>query len=178
MARKVKASALSRAPTGNRRQSTPQTILLIVGIGMGVIVVVGWGIFVLSGGGELIHGLAQMAQESPARPVQASPRSPAPVQREATWVVVRRWSGTGDKTTEPFTVSAPWRVRWRCSPTGSSGGLFRISVDETNGCMVASWDAAEDRASQDVSYVYDSGSFYLDISVLWMSWEVTVEAQK
>ncbi len=85
------------------------------------------------------------------------------------------WSGGGSKTTDAFTASAPWRVRWSARPTRGTGSMM-VTVRKSNGDIVTSIDSGQLSAPRsDVSTVHESGSFYLEINGFGAEWSVSID---
>jgi hypothetical protein len=76
---------------------------------------------------------------------------------------IASWKGNGIKTTEPFTVTkAPWKIAWT-QKVSQYGGVLSILIYKTNGNM-ESIAANSSKSGSDVSYVYNTGTFYLEIN--------------
>lgn len=84
-----------------------------------------------------------------------------------------RWTGTGDKSTQPFTVDkSGWQIRWSVQ----GGEMSSISIHVMNaesGERVTS--ASSNGPGTDDSYVYESGRFYLRIISANAQWAVEVD---
>jgi hypothetical protein len=99
---------------------------------------------------------------------------------DATWRVVKSWSGNGTKETESFTVRGKeWRVSWRTQNEASRGaGIFQIYVKNGAGKLV-SLAANKQKEGEDVSYVHSApGEYYLTINSASFDWKVAVEERR
>jgi len=88
--------------------------------------------------------------------------------------VLRQWSGGGIKTTEPFTITkSPWVVSWSFTSTYEDLGLLQIYVYNSYGDLV---DLAANTmgSASDSSYIYKTGTFYLEIVSSNANWNVSV----
>ncbi|KKM77650.1 hypothetical protein LCGC14_1367810 [marine sediment metagenome] len=73
---------------------------------------------------------------------------------------IASWRGSGIKTTKPFTITkSPWVIAW----SNSGGGYLSIFASKANGRIV-SMAANTMKDGKDVSYVYETGTFYLEIN--------------
>jgi hypothetical protein len=95
--------------------------------------------------------------------------------------IIKSWSGTGIKTTEPFTITlTPWAIGWAHEPetmNGQSLGLFQIYVYNVKNPNIPVAIAANSISEeQDISYIYQAGTFYLTINAANTIWAVTVGA--
>ena len=92
--------------------------------------------------------------------------------------VIKEWSGTGVKTTEPFTITnKPWQINWSHNPLimdGQSMGILQIYVYSTSDDMLIALAANSMQSESDTSYVYDTGTFYLTINAVNTDWNVKV----
>lgn len=94
------------------------------------------------------------------------------------WRQVKSWSGSGIKKTEPFTITGDkWRVEWSFNATGDFCGICQIMVErpveDLPEELVA--NVANEKSGGDVSYVYKSGEFVLNMNCANVRWKVTVE---
>lgn len=90
-----------------------------------------------------------------------------------TWLLY--YSGQGDKTTESFIVTeAPWRITWDFDEDTYRAGHFTIQVHDAKDSSYVESIAGVDHTGADESYIYQEGSFYLDITSINGSWEVSV----
>ncbi|MCK9569563.1 hypothetical protein M0R72_11540 [Candidatus Pacearchaeota archaeon] len=90
-------------------------------------------------------------------------------------VTVKKWQGTGSKTTEPFEINtSPWAIHWSNSPTSSMGGHLAIIVYSASSNEYLDLAANTTKTGSDNSYVYHKGIFYLDISGVNTDWTVEV----
>lgn len=87
------------------------------------------------------------------------------------WVKVTEWRGNGIKRTETFTVGREWAVEWATQPDHFEG-TFSVLAYHTNGEM-GPLLANLMGSGHDTSYVYESGTFFLEINST-QPWHVTV----
>ena len=93
--------------------------------------------------------------------------------------LILKWSGDSVKTTEPFTINnAPWVISWANNPKlyyGRSMGSLQIMVYNAKNPDVPIALAANlvERGSA-TSYIYETGTFYLDIVAANTKWAVHV----
>ncbi len=98
---------------------------------------------------------------------------------QTTWQKVKSWSGTGIKKTEAFTITGDqWRVNWKNQGGDFGGGILQIYVYKTGSDFPEELLANTTEVGSDTSYVYKSGTFYLDISAANTTWEVEIEELK
>lgn len=114
---------------------------------------------------------------SPSTPAPTTPSIPEAPEPELT--LVKSWSGTGIKTTEPFTIrKQPWIINWTNKPQkmeGQSIGILQIMVYRSDQPDIPITLAANTQADEvDTSYVYETGTFYLTMNAANTSWEVNV----
>jgi len=118
--------------------------------------------------------------ETPASSVSTPPpvtRSTQLTAPSATWRTAARWSGSGMKQTETFSIrSSEWRISWKTTREVFAGaGILQVYVYGAAGELV-SLAANLQGVGSDVSYVHaQPGRFYLDISSANVDWEVVVE---
>ena len=123
-------------------------------------------------------------------PVPAPAPAPAPVPtpelepaEQAKPQLVKEWTGNGIKTTEPFAIdSKPWVISWSSNPEvvdGQSVGMLQIMVYDTESPDFPLTLAANTgEKSSDISYIYETGTFYLTINAANTQWEVQVLASQ
>jgi hypothetical protein len=87
------------------------------------------------------------------------------------WTEVKRWSGTGIKTTEKFTVGKEWRIRWTNRGSFFTMTVYRLGDKEPAAICIPVTTTAQE---SNVSYVYQGGELYLLINGMG-GWEVIVE---
>ncbi len=112
-----------------------------------------------------------------ATPTPTPAATPTPVPaKELVCDIVGDWAGTGIKTTEPIHVEvAPWLVGWNYEATRDIDGGFSIWLHEVGQSRPVDLLANElGRAGDDVIYVYETGTFYLEIEGLFVIWGVAV----
>jgi hypothetical protein len=93
---------------------------------------------------------------------------------------VASWVGNGQKTTEPFTITkSPWGVAWEARSNNDSAPILTMSITlyKSNGELV-SLVANTTKPGSDISFVYNTGTFYLEISALFADWTVVVRELK
>ena len=90
--------------------------------------------------------------------------------------VVLTWSGNGVKNTETFTITnSPFTVSYSFMPDYMAN-LFSITVTNVNGGeshLIANIVNNTSEKS-DMSYVYDKGTFYLEIMAVSGSYNISV----
>ena len=90
-----------------------------------------------------------------------------------TWLL--HYSGQGDKTTESFTVTqAPWRITWDFDEDTYRSGHFTIQVYNRTDSSYVESIAGVDHSGADESFIYQEGTFYLDITSTHGNWEISV----
>lgn len=104
------------------------------------------------------------------QPVNAGATMAAPT----TWVTTHEFKGSAYKRTEPFSATSPWRINWSCNPSGQYASTFSVELyDPTEHADLLV--NGVNLAGGDVTYVYRSGTFSLDIQSLNASWVVQVQ---
>jgi len=108
--------------------------------------------------------------------------TPAPAKQDEPQLI-KEWTGTGIKTTEPFTInSKPWVISWANNPEiigGQSMGILQIMVYNTKNPDIPITLAANSMEREsDTSYVYETGTFYLTINAGNTQWAVQVWASQ
>ena len=94
-------------------------------------------------------------------------------QLSGAWIEVKRWTGSGIKHTESFTVTSDeWRIRWRAK----GSGLFQIYVYK--GSELKTVAANQTEGSDDSSYISGSGRHKLTINCVGIKWTVVVEDER
>lgn len=101
--------------------------------------------------------------------------TPTPPYNE--WIEVTRFSGDGDKNTEPFTISGKYfRISWSYE-TSSTMPLFAIFVITANNTgSIGYFDSECIEQCFDFAYFYEKGEFYCQIieaNIDW--WEILIE---
>jgi len=118
----------------------------------------------------------QLNQQQPQ--AQESPQSPEEEQK-AIWQKIKLWSGTGIKKTEPFTITGDqWRINWENKGGDFGGGILQIYVYKPGESFPEELLANTTEISNDSSYVYKKGTFYLDINSANTTWEIELEELK
>lgn len=119
----------------------------------------------------------------PSPSVAPRPTSEAaapPTAMPAAWQPIKRWTGSGMKQTETFSVaSREWRISWKTSNEAFAGaGLLQLLVYDDGGNLVT-LAANKQGIGSDVSYVRGKpGRYYIMISSANVNWDVTVENQR
>lgn len=120
-----------------------------------------------SGGGNAVQTADNTADDSVVADTDEA------TETEATWQEVKTWSGNGIKKTEPFTITGKqWRVTWT-----NKSGYLGVSVYKPGNSYPIEMLVNTADATSDVSYVYKTGEFYLDVNSSG-AWELTVEELK
>ena len=90
---------------------------------------------------------------------------------EERWVEITSWKGKGGKkTTEPFTIeSKMWRIKYE-----SQEDMFTVFVVRPGEKLSVATPVLGASAGKDISYVYESGVFYLDITAAG-EWGIKIE---
>lgn len=126
------------------------------------------------GGGERTSA---PSQGQPAQTPETKVGTPTPPPAApATWQVVKSWSGTSAKKTEPFTIiGKQWRINWsNKDTTGIGSTLLQVMVYRPGGSLPLEIPVNTTQEGSDTSYVYQGGEFYLQINSLG-NWKITVE---
>ncbi len=104
------------------------------------------------------------------------PRPPPPA---GDWVEVIRFNGSTDKTTDSFQiVGSKFRLSWNATAQNEFGRftlrVYEVGASFWSEYVSVSWDSAGEKS--DITVVFESGEFYLDISEANLSsWGVVVE---
>lgn len=100
-------------------------------------------------------------------------------------IVIKEWTGVGDKTTEPFVIdSFAWAISWSFVPepvVGIYANLLMVDVRKPNNSSYFNSViniANIDEPISDHTYIYEKGTFYLDISSMSGKWSIRVIAFK
>lgn len=120
-----------------------------------------------------LEGLAILAL-SFSTLVSVKPTSLSAAEEE--WKEIKTFSGSSDKTTEPFEVSSNrWRINWEAD-AGEMGifGFFVYPEGETVSYVES---VSHDGGGSDTTYIYEgSGSYYLKVLAANLSsWAISVE---
>lgn len=155
-----------------RRLSGVAKVLLTLAVILTASVV---GILILAVALEVTDPSAARGKSTVSAPPASTPKRATP-----TWQVVKRWTGSGIKETETFSVaSREWRISWTASNEAFAGaGILQVYVHNERGEMV-SLAANKQGTGGDISYVRaPPGRFYLTINSGNVNWDVTVEDQR
>lgn len=86
-------------------------------------------------------------------------------------IVVRTFQGTGNETSDPFAVVAPWEVTW--SVDGTDGALLEVTLRDEDGERTDL--EVEDGPGQGAAMVHTSGVFVVEIgSTAGAEWSIQV----
>jgi len=89
----------------------------------------------------------------------------------AGWRRTIGWQGSGDKTTEPFTIQArEWRVAFTMTDPRRAAPSLCFSVRTLDTARVAGGCYKHD----DTTYIYKTGTFFLDVTTTDV-WSIAVE---
>lgn len=114
-------------------------------------------------------------------PTSTPTPSPTPAPKAtptAEAATLKEWRGSGIKITEPFTVAkTPWAVAWDFK-RGEYGGILVIYVYRPGGSLPVAVVANTMKDGKGDSYVYETGTFYLNISNSTGDWTVAVVGQR
>ena len=98
-------------------------------------------------------------------------------------VVIKEWTGSTTKTTEPFTIESDvWAISWSFTPepvVGIYANIFSVSVMKPGSAQPESIPVSLANTKQpvsDESYIYERGTFYLDINAMSGTWAIQVIA--
>lgn len=104
----------------------------------------------------------------------AAPAGPDPAAPAPSWRLVASWEGGPAwawLTTDPFTVAAPWRVRW----SGSGSGALFVDLYQADGTLVGRIGEQQADGSGATAPRTAAGTYRLELrSTLW-AWSVVVE---
>jgi len=148
-------------------------------IGLAIVFVVILGVALVQGNQPSSHKATSTPSPFPTQTTATpSPSTPSPTQTPDL-ILVNSWSGSGMKTTEPFTIDKiPWNIVWSSNPKmneGQSVGMLQVLVYNTNSPDVPVAIVANTMENtSDTSFVYETGEFYLTMNAANTSWEVTV----
>jgi len=100
-------------------------------------------------------------------------------QETGSWHFITAFSGTGDKTTDTFKISSSkWRIKWSYTTNYPEYAIFSVFI-YPKGETVSYIDFidASGASKSDISYIYQSGEFYLKIITANLeNWQITIEA--
>lgn len=125
--------------------------------------------------------------EAPTSPEALAP-TPTPTPKpepkvELTLQPLAEWKGIGTKTTEPFLITkTPWVVSWAFQPKLGAYGIepnyFGVTVRQPNDrfAQLVANIANMQQGTTDNSYIYETGTFYLEIDGIGGDWAVKVTA--
>jgi len=124
-----------------------------------------------------IDDLQKQTTSKQSNKQQTKKREERDTETNASTRKVASWKGSGMKTTEPFTIlRSPWVISW-AHKVSEYGGVLQIFVYKSDGNLV-SLAANTMQSGSDVSYVYDTGTFYLNINAANTNWAVDVHESK
>jgi hypothetical protein len=94
--------------------------------------------------------------------------------------VVLKLSGSGDKSSQTFTVSGAWQIAWTCSGVPSSLdnaplyiNVYNASDNSENFGDDVSYNCPNGKGGGDSSVFHDGGTFYLK-TITGIDWTITV----
>jgi len=93
--------------------------------------------------------------------------TPEETQSKQSDRVVAKYSGSGMKTTRPFTVDSSWEIQWK-----ASGMIFQVYLQSEDGQMVDIL-ANQQGEGEGSSYNPKAGTYYLEINAMG-EWEVKI----
>ena len=125
----------------------------------------------------ILTGVMLTACAAPAEKPEATPTPPPTLE------VLAHWTGTGTKTTEPIAISeTPWAIVWEFQPDeplieGMYANLLGVMVKRVGDDLylkvpVNIVNVKKHKA--DSSYMYDEGTFYLEISSMGGTWDIQI----
>lgn len=86
------------------------------------------------------------------------------------WRIVRSYTGSSSKNTDPFSISGnPWRIR-----VTSKSSVLTISFHSASTGTIEDIVISMNSPGTDETYIYKKGTFYLDIIAIG-SYEIVVE---
>ena len=91
--------------------------------------------------------------------------------------MIKEWSGSGDKTTEPFTISSsPWVIEWEKNPESRVASMLLIMVySPGSNIPVEIFESGSDIDYEtDTNYIYHIGTFYLEIGAAACDWNIKI----
>lgn len=97
-----------------------------------------------------------------------------------TWQTIKSWSGSGSKTTEPFTITtSPWKIVWSNKDTFGAGAasVFQVYLfdAETNSLSDLLVNA---HAGSDETFVYKVGTFYIKTNAANSEWSLAIQEKR
>lgn len=81
--------------------------------------------------------------------------------------VVKTYSGSGGKTTRPFTVNDEWEIQW-----DAEGAFFQLYLYDENGNMIGV-PANQQGGGTGSSYKAEGGEFYLKVNAT-KDWKIKI----
>jgi len=144
--------------------------------------------FIYLGGQSFDSGVPAAHESSPGDSSGSAPTtstsesaSSTSATSEPELILINNWSGTGIKTTESFSISkSPWNIVWTNNPEtyeGQSVGTLQIMVYSTEVPDIPIAFAANTQKEEtDITYIYETGTFYLTVLAANTDWEVSVFA--
>jgi len=107
---------------------------------------------------------------------EAKPVSESPEAKKEEWGEIKSWEGTGAKKTETFDITSDqWRITWGNNGGQFGGGILQVYVYRPGDDLPVALAANTTEIGKDTSYVYEKGTFYLDINAANTNWTVKVE---
>lgn len=115
------------------------------------------------------HVVSRPQSQSTARSTKLSPPNDG-----KNWREVASFSGTGIKKTPPFKVETDfWCIRYRVKVTNEFGGMFMMMLKSLSGGFPDIIGNTTE-STDDVSYQYKSGEYFLDMNTANVRYVVTV----
>lgn len=126
--------------------------------------------------------VAELGETAPPVELAPEPTPPAPTPE-----VLAHWTGMGNKTTEPIIISkAPWTIVWEFQPDEPFAPGMYINklvvyvhrVDDIPYLEVPVNIISVTGNKAGSSYIYDKGTFYLEIDSTDGTWDIQVVGLK
>jgi len=74
--------------------------------------------------------------------------------------VIKMFSGSGGRNTQPFVTTSPWEIQWN-----AQGDIFQLYLYTASGDMVGS-PASQQGSEKGSSYQPKAGKYYLQVNAL------------
>lgn len=134
---------------------------------------------------NMVAGMIQEGEVGPAEP-NSSSNTTTNNNSSGTWTTVERFSGSGTKNTQPFTVNSnEWRVVYESNASnsglGGAGHIFQLFLLKPGQEMFEGEIIANETNKQSISgdsYVYKSGRFYFNSNSANGDWEIEVQVRQ
>jgi hypothetical protein len=151
-----------------------------------------WGILLIVFSGLLLFTIVTSSPDEPERepaPEQEEPQRPAPEEpkpdrpapeepKPAQWTEVASFSGSSNQQTDTFTITSDrFRVTW--SSDGGDLSLFIADLVRPGDDFPTEQLAnIANESGSDTTFVYESGTFYIDVTALSTNWTIVVEEEQ